>query len=131
VVAFLSQDWLDRQRLAASELPVSFGAGASAVAQVTVTGGPGGDVGYTTTVEQGRLVAAAIGQTSGQPDLVLSVGYDDAVRLAKGEVDLSASFMQGRLKAEGDMRKLFAVLATDHRPEARALVAEIAADTQF
>jgi len=39
--------------------------------------------------------------------------------------------MQGRLKAEGDMRKLFALMAVDHRPEARALAAHVAEQTDF
>jgi hypothetical protein len=130
VVAFLSQDWLDLQRLAAADHDLPSG-GASAVTQMTVTGGPGGNVTYTTTIEHGRLVAAALGECSGQPDLTFSLGYDDAVRLARGEVELSTVFMQGRLKAEGDMRKLFALLAVDHRPEARALAAQVAEQTDF
>ena len=64
-------------------------------------------------------------------DLTFSLGYDDAVRLARGEVELSTVFMQGRLKAEGDMRKLFALMAVDHRPEARALAAHVAEQTDF
>jgi len=60
VVAFLSQDWLDLQRLAAADHDLPTG-GASAVTQMTVTGGPGGNVTYTTTIEHGRLVAAALG----------------------------------------------------------------------
>jgi hypothetical protein len=130
VVAFLSQDWLDLQRLAAADHDLPTG-GASAVTQMTVTGGPGGNVTYTTTIEHGRLVAAALGEASGQPDLTFSLAYDDAVRLARGEVELSTVFMQGRLKAEGDMRKLFALMAVDHRPEARALAAEVAEQTDF
>ena len=130
MVAFLSQDWLDLHRLAAADHDLPSG-GASAVTQMTVTGGPGGNVTYTTTIEHGRLVAAALGEAAGQPDLTFSLGYDDAVRLARGEVELSTVFMQGRLKAEGDMRKLFALLAVDHRPEARALAAQVAEQTDF
>jgi hypothetical protein len=130
VVAFLSQDWLDLQRLAATDLsidmPADSAGSASAVIQTTVTGGPGGNVTYTTTIERDRLVAAALGEPSGQPDLTFSLGYDDAVRRARGEIELSALFMQGALKVEGDMRKLFALLAVDHRPETRRMVADLA-----
>jgi SCP-2 sterol transfer family protein len=137
VVAFLSQDWLDLQRIAATDfaldldLPSDGDPTASAVILTTVTGGPDGNVTYTTTIEHGRIVAAAIGEPSGQPDLTFSVGYDDAVRQARGEVELSTLFMQGRLKADGDTRKLFALLAVDHGAEARALLAEIADQTDF
>jgi hypothetical protein len=135
VVAFLSQDWLDLQRLAAVDfaldLPTDGARQAAAVIETTVTGGPGGNVTYTTTIEHGQLVAAALGQPSGQPDLTFSIGYDDAARQARGEAELSTLFMQGRLKAEGDMRRLFALLAVDHGPEARAIVAEVAGQTEF
>jgi hypothetical protein len=137
VVAFLSQDWLDLQRLAAAEgdLPADDlaegGGHASAVIQTTVTGGPGGNVAYTTTIEHGRLVAAALGEAAGQPDLTFSLGYDDAAHLARGEAELGTLFMQGRLKAEGDMHKLFALLAADRRAAARAFVAQVADQTDF
>jgi hypothetical protein len=130
VAAFLSQDWLDLQRLAsADELPGPNGA--SALVQVVVTGAPGGAVSYTTTVEQGRVVAGALGEPAGQPDINLGLAYADAVALAQGEVELSALFMQGKLKVEGDMRKVFALLADDHQPAARARIAELAAQTEF
>ena len=132
MVAFLSQDWLDLQRLAVADLALDPGsAAAAAVIQTTVTGAPGGAVTYTTTIEHDRLVAAALGETSGQPDLTFSLPYADAVRLARGEIELSTLFMQGVLKVEGDMRKLFALLAGDHRPETRALVADVAAQIEF
>lgn len=144
MVAFLSQDWLDLQRLSANDLaldlPAGAGAGAgtdhdtsraAAVIETTVTGGPGGNVTYTTTIEHGRLVAAALGEPSGQPDLTFQVSYDDAVRQARGETELSVLFMQGNLKVEGDMRKLFALLAVDHGPGARGLIAQLAEQIEF
>ncbi len=132
MVAFLSQEWLDLQRLATADVEANGGAGsASAVTQVVVNGAPGGAVSYTTTVEQGRVVAAALGEPAGQPDINLTLSYADAVALARAEAELSTLFMQGRLKAEGDMRKLFALMADDHRPAARARIAELAARTEF
>jgi hypothetical protein len=139
VVAFLSQDWLDLQRLAANDLGVDLAIDladdgtnrAAAVVETTVAGGPGGDVTYTTTIEHGRLVAAALGEASGQPDLTFRMGYDDAVRQARGEAELSTLFMQGNLKAEGDMRKLLALLAVDHGPRARELIAGLAPRIEF
>lgn len=137
MVAFLSQDWLDLQRLAASDLtldlplPAGGASRVAAVVQTTVTGAPDGTVTYTTTVEHGQVVAAALGEASGQPDLTFQLGYADAARQARGEAELSTLFMQGSLKVEGDMRKLFALLAVDHGPEARALSTELAAQTAF
>lgn len=137
MVAFLSQDWLDLQRLAANDqallldLPDDGASRASAVIETTVTGAPDGNITYTTTIEQGRLVAAALGEPSGQPDLTFQVSYDDALRQARGETELSILFMRGDLKVEGDMRKLFALLAVDHGPEARGLIAELSAQIEL
>jgi hypothetical protein len=132
VVAFLSQDWLDLQRLAVAGLALEPDAeAAAAVIQTTVTGAPGGAVSYTTTIEHGRLVAAALGEASGQPDLTFSLPFAHAVQLARGEVELSTLFMRGDLKVEGDMRKLFALLAVDHRPATRTLITDLAAQIDF
>lgn len=130
MAAFLSQDWLDLQRLSFAETLPGAG-GASAVTQVVVTGAPGGAVSYTTTVEHGLMVAGALGEPAGQPDVHLGLAYGDAVALARGEAELGTLFMQGRLKVEGDMRKVFALMADDHQPAARARVAELAAQTDF
>jgi hypothetical protein len=122
VVAFLSQEWL--YELVADAGPDA-GAGdagedtaaadpeVSMLVQNLVTGGPDGDVSLWTRIERGRTVEAGVG-TVDQPDLTLMAAYQDAERQAAGELEPSAAYMQGRLKAEGDMTKLFALLRSTH-----------------
>lgn len=119
--AFLSQEWLDQLVAEAggdadSDAGVGTGTGdpeVSVLVQNLVTGGPDGDVSFWTRIERGRTVEAALG-TVDKPDLTLMAAYADAERQAAGEIEPSAAYMQGRLKAEGDMTKLFALLKASH-----------------
>ena len=129
MVAFLSQDWLDAQRDATSSLPAA--PGASAVVQYVVNGTPAGNVSYFTTYTDGGITAAELGSAPGDPDLTFTLTFSDASRLAKGDIDLSAAYMQGTLKAEGSMRLLFALLPATHRPEYRAAVTAVGDKTDF
>jgi hypothetical protein len=91
---------------------------ASALVQHVVSGAPDGTVSYWTRYDGGRVVEAALGEVDG-PDLTFQVGYDDAVRIDRGALELSAAYMQGRLKADGDMTRLLALLAGDHLSRTR------------
>jgi hypothetical protein len=119
VAAFLSQEWFDEQvAVVAGDDTADAGAGdpeASMLVQNVVTGGPAGDVSFWTRIERGRTVELSPG-TVDKPDLTLMAAYEDAERQAAGEVEPSAAYMQGRLKAEGDMTKLFALLRATHTP---------------
>jgi alkyl sulfatase BDS1-like metallo-beta-lactamase superfamily hydrolase len=128
MAAFLAQEWLDLQRAAGQELPPA--SGVSATVQHVVTGAPDGNVLYTTTVEDGRVVQAALGKLD-EPDLTFTVTYEVAQRMAQGELEMGAAYMQGALKAEGDMSKLLPVLELTHHPEYRAMVAGVAEQTEF
>ncbi|MGH9209330.1 MAG: SCP2 sterol-binding domain-containing protein [Acidimicrobiales bacterium] len=126
--AFLSEDWLELQRQAAADLPPQ--PSVSATVEHVVTGAPGGSVVYTTTYEEGRVAAAALGRGVA-PDLTFTLTYYGAQRLARGELETGAAFMQGALKVEGDMAKLFWLLELSHHPEHRAMVGRVAAQTEF
>jgi hypothetical protein len=115
VVAFLSQEWLDAQRAALADAPPA--PSATAVVQHVVTGAPSGNVSYTTEFSDGRMVAASLGAAAADPDLTVTATYPDAARLATGELELSAAYMQGSIKVEGSMKTLFALLPATHRPE--------------
>jgi len=129
VVAFLSQDWLDALRSSMEGLPAS--PGASALVQFVVNGAPEGNVVYSTQYDDGRVVDAAVGKPAGDPDLTVTLAYDDAVRLARGDLELSAAYMQGTVKVEGDMARLFALLPATHRPPYKAAITDLAAKTDF
>jgi putative sterol carrier protein len=53
------------------------------------------------------------------------------VLIARGELDLHAGFMQGRVKMSGDMGRLMAVLPCTQSDEFRAALAEVASTTEF
>lgn len=129
MVGFLTQEWLDAQRSATADLPAA--ADADAVVQHVVSGTPDGNVSYYTTFADGRIADASIGAAPGDPDLTITATFSDARRLAKGDIDLSAAYMQGTVKVEGDMRRLFTLLPATHRPDFRAAVATVAATTDF
>lgn len=93
-----------------------------------MSGGPDGNVVYVTRFEGGRIADAALGETA-DADLQFTMAYDDAVLVARGEVSLGAAYMQGRLKVEGDMTKLFELLPWMHQPEYQELVATVARQT--
>jgi hypothetical protein len=129
VVDFLSQDWLDAQRDATSGLTPA--PDASALVQHVVTGAPAGNVAYYTRFDGGRIVDAAVGKPSADPDLTVTSAYADAVRMASGELELSAAYMQGRVKVEGDMRRLFGLLPATHRADFKAAVTQVGEKTEI
>jgi hypothetical protein len=117
VAQVLSQEWLDRQ-LTRGDEEAAEAAAVSGVVQHVVSGAPDGTVSYWIRYDGGRVVEAAFGQAE-SPDLTFQVGYDDAVRIDRDELELSAAYMQGRLKADGDMTMLLALLAGDHLARTR------------
>jgi hypothetical protein len=124
VVAFLSQDWLEALRAATVELPAA--PDASALVQYVVSGAPEGNVTYFTQFDEGRIVDAGVGKPATEPDLTVTLTYGDALRLAAGDLELSAAYMQGTVKVEGDMSRLFGLLPATHRSEYKAAVAAVA-----
>jgi hypothetical protein len=128
MVAFLTQEWLDLQRTLAEGLPER--PGATARLQVVVTGGPGGEVGYVQAIEDGRLVEGTLGKDAAA-DVTLTQAHADAVAIAKGELDANAAYMQGRVKVVGNVGSLMAVMPLTQSAEYQALVADLAAQTEF
>lgn len=109
MAGFLSKEWLDGADLAAG------GAARPVTVRRVVTGGPEGDV----TLEAEVSGPDAGGAPGGSPapsaaapaELTLTTTYDVALALDAGDVAPAVAYMQGRLKAEGDMPTLYAVLA--------------------
>lgn len=127
MVAPLSHEWLDLRLKLAADLPER--SGASARLQHVVAGGPDGPVTYVETFEDGRLTAVALGPDP-DADLTLNITHADAVLMARGELDLHAGFMQGRIKVVGPMGRFMAVLPATQSSEHRATLAALAAQTE-
>lgn len=100
---FLSKEWLDGVDLGAA------GEGRTVRVRRLVTGGPDGDL--TLDADVVGPPGAATGAATGEATLTLTTTHEVAVALDAGEVAPAVAYMQGRLKAEGDMPTLYALLA--------------------
>jgi putative sterol carrier protein len=128
--AYLSQEWLDAGRELAQEFPER--AGATARLQYQVVGSPEGDVHYYWVVENGKLQESTLGDDP-DAEITLSMSYEDAVKMQKGELDANAAFMQGRIKVVpgSNMGKLMSLLPLTQSAEYKAIQAKIDAITDY
>jgi putative sterol carrier protein len=125
---WLTQEWLDETRKMSEGQPER--AGATARMQYVVTGGPDGDIDYYWVLQDGKLAEAKLGKLD-DAEVTLTTGYDDAVKIQKGDLDANAAFMQGKVKVTGNMAKVMSLLPITNSPEYKQLQVEIAAITEF
>ena len=125
---WLTQEWLDTQRNLAADQPER--PGASARMQYRITGGPDGEIAYYWVLEDGKLVESSLG-TIDDAELTLLMTYDDARNVQQGELDEQAAFMQGKVKVEGNMAKLMALMPITSSPEYRELQDKLRAATEY
>jgi putative sterol carrier protein len=125
---YLSQEWLDETRALAESQPER--PGASAQMQYVVTGGPDGDVRYYWILQDGKLLESALGDAP-DADFTMTLTWDDSVKVAQGELDANAAFMQGRMKVAGNMAKLMTLMPLTNSPEYKALQDQARQITDF
>src|SRR3954468_9900137 len=125
---WLTQEWLDETRKMGESQPER--PGATARMQYVITGGPDGDVRYYWVLEDGHLRENRLG-TIDDAEVTLTQSYDDAKRVQQGELDEQAAFMQGKVKVEGNMAKLMALLPITSSPEYRDLQSKIREITEY
>jgi putative sterol carrier protein len=127
---YLTQEWLDAGRELAQKFPER--AGATARLQYQVVGTPEGDVHYYWVIDNGNLQESLLGDDP-DAEITLSMSYDDAVKMQKGELDPNAAFMQGRIKVVpgSNMGKLMSLLPLTQSPEYKAIQAEINDVTEY
>lgn len=111
---WLTQEWLDESTQLAKTQPER--PGATARLQYVITGTPDGDVRYYWVVEDGKLLENRIGALS-DAEVTLTETYEDAMSIQKGDLDANAAFMQGKIKVDGDVAKLMALLPITMSPE--------------
>jgi putative sterol carrier protein len=128
VTKWLSAEWFDQTRAMAADQPEHLGL--SARIQYEMTGGPDGEVSYYWILEDGRLEASAAG-TIDAPDVTLTLPWDDAVAMQRGELDPNVAFMQGRMKVAGSMGVMMALLPVTNTPEYQELRRRITDVTEF
>lgn len=125
---WMTQEWMDEQTRLAQDQPER--PGATARMQYVITGAPDGDIRYYWVLEDGHIKENRLG-TLDDAELTLTQSYEDAVKIQKGELDEQAAFMQGRIKVEGNMAKLMALLPITSSPEYRELQAKIREITEY
>jgi hypothetical protein len=128
VARYLTQEWLDLTREMAADQPER--PGASVRMNYVVTGGPDGDVEYHWILENGRLLESRLGLLD-DGEVTLATAYADSVGIARGDLDMNAAFMQGRVKVTGNMAKLMSLLPLTSAPEYQQLQERIRGVTDF
>ena len=125
-MSFLGTEWLALACELFGDMPSR--PGATARIQRVVTGAPDGDIVFTLTFEDGRLLDAALAAGS-EPDpaaeLTITTTYADTMLLSSGALDLTVAFMQGRAKVAGSMGALLAILPVTRSREFRAARVEL------
>ena len=118
----LGDGWLEQ--LASALEAVDASGAADGVAQVTVSGAPGGAASFHVVVADGRVIVSA--GRHPRPDLVLGWSYPDFVQAWQGGLSLEAAYMSGRMKLEGDQVLLFdGWLPLLRSPELREVLAAL------
>jgi putative sterol carrier protein len=128
VPKWLSQEWLDESTRLAQSQPER--TGATARLQYVITDTPDGEVKYYWIVDNGKLLENRLGELA-DAEVTLTETYDDAMRIQKGELDANAAFMQGKIKVDGDVGKLMALLPITMSPEFAAFQKDVLAMTEF
>lgn len=125
---YLTQEWLDEARELAKDQPER--PGASTTIQYVVNSGPDGVIKYYWVLENGRLLESQLGEIA-EPEVTMTLSYDDSVSVQRGELDPNAAFMQGRMKVAGNMGKVMALMPLTMSPEYKVVQEEIRAITQY
>ena len=123
--AFLTESWFDAVEELRAQQPEAPAALVDATINITVTGGPDGDVDV-------HLAGGAFerGHTDGAPTK-LTVPYDTAKKLFI-DGDQSAAmqaFMSGQIKVEGDMSKIMSLQTVTPTAEQQAFQEKLAGMT--
>ena len=125
---YLSQEWLDLQKELGQAFPER--PGATARMQYVVTGSPDGDVKYYTVIENGKILENRLGEDP-EAEFTLTAGYDDSVKVLKGDLDANAAFMQGKMKVAGNMAKLMSLMPLTQSADYKAIQTKVADQTDY
>jgi hypothetical protein len=124
---FLSDDWHALAARLGAELPHTDGADATIV--FVVAGGPNGEARYVQELVAGQLRAQhaidAKHEANARAHVTFSLGWDDALAMHRGDLDVNVAFMEGRMKVAGDMRRLFPLLKLTSSAEYQTLRAAL------
>ena len=81
-------------------------------------------------IENGKMTQSQLGDDA-EAEFTLTMTYDDAIKIQKGELDANAAFMQGKLKVTGNLGKLMALMPLTQSPEYKAIQVKLTEQTDF
>ena len=61
----------------------------------------------------------------------MTVAYDDFEKMTRGQLDATAALMQGKVKVDGDMSKVMALMPLTTSPEYQAVQQKVLDQTEF
>ena len=125
---WLTQEWLDETQRMAEGQPER--PGVDATLQYVVTGAEGGNIDYYWVIKDGKIVESKLGKLEGA-EITLTLGYADAIKVQKGELDANAAFMQGKVKIDGNMGKMMSLLPITNSAEYKQLQKDILEITEL
>jgi hypothetical protein len=131
---YLTQEYMDRAKELAQAFPET--PGASVRMQQVITGAPadvandGDQVKYFTVIENGKTLEQSMGEDP-DAEVTLTNSYEDALKIAKGELDANAAFMQGRVKVTGNMAKIMSLMPLTSKPEYKEIQEKLKDETTF
>jgi SCP-2 sterol transfer family len=125
---YLSQEFLDetvRISQGFADRP-----NANASIQYEVSGGPEGDISYYWVLVRGKLRDARLG-TLPDADFSLRMSYDTSVKIQQGELNPNVAFMTGKMKANGNVGKLLALMPLTQSDDFKSLQAQLRAVSEY
>ena len=137
MVRFYSPEWIAAFNDAVSDLDsttVDVGGSVSAsTGRFTmiqqVEGAPEGTLAVALSVADGHVSMHEVQPGDPSPQVTVSLTYDDAVALSRGELDAARMLATGRVKVRGDLAVLVAAQAV--LAAAAGRVADLAASTTY
>lgn len=120
-------EWLAASSQALGELPKV--AGLDAVVSYAISGTPFGRLTLTVAVVDGVVGSVTSGKAT-DPDVAITVAYQDAVAILSGNMSGEAAYMNGALKVEGNY-SLWLLHLRQVRQVALKALAPVMAQTQI
>jgi hypothetical protein len=119
MIRFLSEEWIDAFNTALHGAEPDAPTGSIRAASGTysveqrVSGVPGrdeslGPVRMLLSIEEGKVSVSLATGDEQRPDVVVSLSYDDAAALSRGELDPTQALAAGRVHVRGDLSVLVA-----------------------
>lgn len=103
MAVFLSEEWIAELARVGAEMPAAEGVSMSI--QHEIAGAPDGKVRFHLVWTDGVLTEAALGKIAG-PDISVQAKAPEALKILTGDMSPDVGYMQGRLKVDGDHRRL-------------------------